>query len=107
MYFPPSLFLLTQTARTLVLAAQLLRRSGATKVYALLTHGILSSSATSLINDSCIDKIVVTNTAPQEQHMRDLRGKMDVVDIAPVFAEAIRRIYNGESVSNLWSLDYW
>jgi phosphoribosylpyrophosphate synthetase len=39
--------------------------------------------------------------------MRALRSKMDVVDIAPVFAEAIRRIYNGESVSNLWSLDYW
>ena len=39
--------------------------------------------------------------------MHDLKGKMDVVDVAPVFAEAIRRIYNGESVSNLWSLDYW
>jgi len=39
--------------------------------------------------------------------MAVLQGKMDVVDIAPVFAEAIRRIYNGESVSNLWSLDYW
>jgi ribose-phosphate pyrophosphokinase len=85
----------------------LLRQSGATKVYALLTHGILSSSATALINASCIDKIVVTNTAPQEEHMQDLKSKMDVVDVAPVFAEAIRRIYNGESVSNLWSLDYW
>lgn len=39
--------------------------------------------------------------------MQALRSKMDVVDVAPVFAEAIRRIYNGESVSNLWSLDYW
>ena len=91
----------------MVLAAQLLRQSGATKVYALLTHGILSSSATALINTSCIDKLVVTNTAPQEEHMRDLKSKMDVVDVAPVFAEAIRRIYNGESVSNLWSVEYW
>jgi ribose-phosphate pyrophosphokinase len=90
-----------------VLAAQLLRQSGATKVYALLTHGILSSSACELINASCIDKIVVTNTAPQDEHIHELKGKMEVVDIAPVFAEAIRRIYNGESVSNLWSLDYW
>jgi phosphoribosylpyrophosphate synthetase len=39
--------------------------------------------------------------------MQELKSKMDVVDVAPVFAEAIRRIYNGESVSNLWSLDYW
>jgi phosphoribosylpyrophosphate synthetase len=39
--------------------------------------------------------------------MKDLRGKMDVVDVAPVFSEAIRRIYNGESVSNLWSVEYW
>jgi ribose-phosphate pyrophosphokinase len=76
-------------------------------VYAILTHGILSSSASSLINASCIDKLVVTNTAPQEEHMRVLRGKLDVVDVAPVFAEAIRRIYNGESVRNLWSLEYW
>jgi ribose-phosphate pyrophosphokinase len=91
----------------LVLAAQLLRRSGATKVYALLTHGILSSSATTLINASCIDKLVVTNTAPQEEHMRVLKGKMDIVDVSPVFAEAIRRIYNGESVNNLWSVEYW
>lgn len=91
----------------MVLAAQLLRQSGATKVYALLTHGILSSSATTLINESCIDKLVVTNTAPQEEHMRVLKGKMDVVDVSPVFAEAIRRIYNGESVSNLWSVEYW
>jgi ribose-phosphate pyrophosphokinase len=91
----------------LSLAAQLLRQSGATKVYALLTHGILSSSATARIKASCIDKLVVTNTAPQEEHMRDLKSKMDVVDVAPVFAEAIRRIYNGESVSNLWSVEYW
>lgn len=91
----------------MVLAAQLLRQSGAHKIYALLTHGILSSSATTLINSSCIDKLVVTNTAPQEEHMRVLKNKMDVVDVAPVFAEAIRRIYNGESVSNLWSVDYW
>lgn len=90
-----------------MLAAQLLRQSGATKVYALLTHGILSSTACDLINASCIDKIVVTNTAPQEQHIRELKSKIEVVDISPVFAEAIRRIYNGESVSNLWSLDYW
>lgn len=89
------------------MAAQLLRQSGATKIYALLTHGILSSSATSLINGSCIDKLVVTNTAPQEAHMQELKSKMDVVDVSPVFAEAIRRIYNGESVSNLWSSDYW
>jgi ribose-phosphate pyrophosphokinase len=89
------------------LAAKLLRRSGATKVYALLTHGILSSSATTLINTSCIDKLVVTNTAPQEEHMRVLKGKMDIVDVSPFFAEAIRRIYNGESVNNLWSVEYW
>jgi len=91
----------------LVLAAQVLKESGATKIYALLTHGILSSSATALIKSSCIDKLVCTNTAPQDEHMRELQERMDVVDVAPVFAEAIRRIYNGESVSNLWSMDYW
>jgi phosphoribosylpyrophosphate synthetase len=61
---------------------------------------------TALINALCIDKIVVTNMAPQEEHMKGLRGKMDV-DVALVFAEAIRRIDKGESVSNLWSVEYW
>lgn len=45
--------------------------AGATKVYAILTHGIFSGPAVSRINNACFEAVVVTNTIPQEQHMKD------------------------------------
>lgn len=45
--------------------------AGATKVYAILTHGIFSGPAISRINNACFEAVVVTNTIPQEQHMKD------------------------------------
>lgn len=48
-----------------------LMEAGATKVYAILTHGIFSGPAVSRINNACFEAVVVTNTIPQEQHMKD------------------------------------
>lgn len=48
-----------------------LLEAGATKVYAILTHGIFSGPAISRINNACFEAVVVTNTIPQEQHMKD------------------------------------
>lgn len=45
--------------------------AGATKVYAILTHGILSGPAISRINNACFEAVVVTNTIPQDEHMKD------------------------------------
>ena len=45
--------------------------AGATKVYAILTHGIFSGPAVSRINNACFEAVVVTNTIPQEQHMKE------------------------------------
>lgn len=45
--------------------------AGATKTYAILTHGIFSGPAVSRINNACFEAVVVTNTIPQEQHMKD------------------------------------
>lgn len=92
---------LADTANTVTRAAKLLKRVGATRVYALLTHGIFSGDAIPRLNASAIDKIIVTNSVPQEEHRR-LCPKLEVLDIAPVFAEAIRRVHHGESISRLF-----
>ncbi|KAK6834515.1 Ribose-phosphate diphosphokinase [Apiospora arundinis] len=95
---------LADTANTITRAAKLLHREGATAIYALLTHGIFSGDALARINASAIDKIVVTNTVPQEQHSA-MCPKLEILDIAPIFAEAIRRIHYGESLSRLFQHD--
>ncbi|KAL6879522.1 ribose-phosphate pyrophosphokinase [Trichoderma longibrachiatum] len=92
---------LADTANTITRAAKLLKREGATKVYALITHGVFSGDSIARVNASAIDKIVVTNSVPQEEHRR-LCPKLEVLDISPVFAEAIRRVHHGESISALF-----
>ncbi|KAI0870944.1 phosphoribosyl pyrophosphokinase [Hypoxylon argillaceum] len=95
---------LVDTANTITRAAKLLRKERATTVYALITHGVFSGDAIQRINLSAIDKIVVTNSVPQIEHRRQC-SKLDVLDVSPIFAEAIRRIHHGESISVLFQYD--
>ncbi|KAI1814289.1 phosphoribosyl pyrophosphokinase [Poronia punctata] len=95
---------LADTANTITRAAKLLRKEGATTVYALITHGVFSGDAIQRINLSAIDKIIVTNSVPQDEHRRQC-PKLEVLDISPIFAEAIRRIHHGESISVLFQYD--
>ncbi|CAK7198894.1 ribose-phosphate pyrophosphokinase [Sporothrix eucalyptigena] len=95
---------LADTANTITRAAKLLKKEGATYCYALLTHGVLSGDAIPRLNASALDKIVVTNSVPQSEH-RTLCPKLEVLDISPVFAEAIRRVHHGESISVLFQYD--
>ncbi|KAI1504675.1 ribose-phosphate pyrophosphokinase-like protein [Biscogniauxia marginata] len=95
---------LADTANTITRAAKLLRKEGATAICALLTHGVFSGDAIQRINASALDKIVVTNSVPQHEH-RKLCPKLEVLDVAPIFAEAIRRIHHGESISVLFHYD--
>ena len=77
---------LADTANTITRAAKLLKKEGATKVYALLTHGVLSGDAIERINGSALDKVVVTNSVPQHAH-RQRCPKLEVLDVGTVFAE--------------------
>ncbi|KAG6005020.1 hypothetical protein E4U21_000535 [Claviceps maximensis] len=95
---------LGDTANTITRAAKLLKKEGATKVYALLTHGVFSGDAIARLNASAIDRIIVTNSVPQDEHRR-LCPKLDVLDVSPIFAEAIRRVHHGESISRLFQYD--
>lgn len=84
-----------------VAAAEVLKERGAYKIYVLATHGLLSSDAPRLIEDSPIDEVVVTNTVPHEIQKMQCH-KIKTVDISVLIAEAIRRIHNKESMSYLF-----
>ena len=112
---------LADTSNTITRAAKLLKKEGATMVYALITHGVLSGDAIDRINASALDKLIVTNSVPQDEHER-LCPKLEVLDVGHVFAEvrargdifqqakltywqAIRRVHHGESISVLFQND--
>ncbi|KAL9614000.1 MAG: hypothetical protein Q9167_001480 [Letrouitia subvulpina] len=95
---------LADTSNTITRAAKLLKKEGATKVYALITHGVLSGDAIERINASALDKVVVTNSVPQEEHKK-LCPKLEVLEVGHIFAEAIRRVHHGESISALFQYD--
>ena len=96
---------LVDTGNTITRAAKLLKKEGATTIYALITHGVFSGDAINRIKASAIDKIVVTNSVPQDEHKDLLGNKLDVLDISHIFAEAIRRVHHGESISVLFNHD--
>ena len=62
---------MADTCGTICHAAEKLLEAGATKVYAILTHGIFSGPAINRINNACFEAVVVTNTIPQDGHMKD------------------------------------
>ncbi|KAJ1903069.1 ribose phosphate diphosphokinase subunit prs4, partial [Tieghemiomyces parasiticus] len=93
---------MADTCGTLGLAAKTLKDNGATLVYAIVTHGILSGKAIKVINESALSKVVVTNTIPHDFKMT-VCPKLDTIDVSATLAEAIRRTHNGESVSYLFS----
>lgn len=77
---------LADTSNTITRAAKLLKKEGASKVYALITHGILSGDAIERINASALDKVVVTNTVDQEEHCSRC-PKLEVLEVGNIFAE--------------------
>jgi len=88
-------------AQSFVAAAEVLKARGAYKIYVVATHGLLSSDAPALLEASAINEIIVTNTVPHEiQKMRC--HKIKTVDISLILCEAIRRIYNNESMGPLF-----
>jgi ribose-phosphate pyrophosphokinase len=79
---------------TLCKAADLLKKNGAKKVYCYGTHGIFSKGTEEL--GKKFDKLMTSNT-----HYRE-RDSIDVIDVSPIFAEAIYRAHTGESISKLF-----
>jgi ribose-phosphate pyrophosphokinase len=92
---------MADTCGTLCLAAQHLADAGVSKSYAIVTHGILSGRALETIEESALEKLIVTNTLPQQENQAKCR-KIEVIDIGMVLGEVIRRSHYGESVSKLF-----
>jgi ribose-phosphate pyrophosphokinase len=89
------------TAGTLTEGARALVQAGARHVYAAVTHPVLSGPAIKRIEESPIEEVVVTDTIPLRDEALEC-GKVQVVSIASLLGEAIRRITNEESVSSLF-----
>jgi ribose-phosphate pyrophosphokinase len=91
---------LIATGSSLVEAAQAVKRSGARTVYAAVTHPVLSGPAVELLSRSAIEKLIVTDTIPLTRERR--HSKITVLSVAPLLAEAIRRIHGEQSISSLF-----
>jgi ribose-phosphate pyrophosphokinase len=89
------------TAGTLTQAVDSLLKNGAKRVFAVATHPVLSGPAIARLKDSAIEKVWVTDTIPLGAAARDC-GKFEVISVAGVLAEAIKRIHGNDSVSSLF-----
>lgn len=93
------------TGGTICKAAGLLKEHGAKSIYIFVTHGLFSGKALENIEKSAIDKVVVTNTVPNDPAIFGESTKIDMIDVSWMCAEAITRLINGESISHLYA-DY-
>lgn len=89
---------LVDTAGTICKAAGLLKENGAKTVRAICTHPVLSGSAYENIEKSALEEIVVSDTIPLKQ----TSSKIRVLTVSDLFAKAIRKIHDHESISSLF-----
>ena len=87
---------------TIVNAADALIKKGAKDVYVFVTHAVLSGEAINKIKKSKIKKLVITDSLDNSKRIKNI-NKIQVLSIAPLMAEAIKRISNSTSVSDLFN----
>ncbi len=88
------------TGSSLLEAAKALKKAKAKKIYACVTHGILSSNAVEKIKDSCIDSLMITDSIPLPKEKQNT--KIGIISVNKLFAEAIERIHLEKSISILF-----
>jgi ribose-phosphate pyrophosphokinase len=88
------------TGGTLIEVARTLKAEGAMRVFACVTHPVLSNDAVHKLRDAAIDEVVVTNSIPVPAGK--LGPKLTVLDVSPLLAEAIVRVHENRSVSELF-----
>jgi ribose-phosphate pyrophosphokinase len=93
---------LISTGGTLVRAARAARSAGARRVIALTAHGLFMEGAAEALADPALDRLVVTDTIPPFRLPAGAtRDKLDILRSAPLFAEAIARLHEGRSLTEL------
>ena len=88
------------TAGTIIAAAELLKKRGATSVSVVATHGLFSDPAAERLANSPIDRIAVTDTLPLNIALTS--PEVDIIPVADIFADAIKAIHENGSVSELF-----
>jgi len=88
------------TGSSLVEAAKALKEAGARKIFAAISHGILSANAVEKLENSEIDYLVITDSIPLGEEKKS--KKIKIVSVSKLFAEAIRRIHFEQSISVLF-----
>ncbi|KAJ9472335.1 Ribose-phosphate pyrophosphokinase [Diplonema papillatum] len=94
---------MTDTSGTLVQAAKMLKENGAERVFAFCTHGVLSPPAGERIRDSELEELVIANTVPLPPSFLNDAGlmkKVRVLSLAPLLAEAVRRLATSQPLHN-------
>jgi len=93
---------ITETAGTLVAAAQILKNAGAKRIFAGVSHAVLNEIGIERLRTSCIEELITTNSVPP----RKIDGfTLTPLDVSALLGEAIRRVNEGESVSSLFELN--
>lgn len=90
---------MTETAGTLIAAADILKKSGACRIFAGVSHAILGDLGHERLAVSAIEEIIATDSVPQA-----CGDKIQIVPIAPLLGEAISRIHGGQSVTSLFEV---
>ena len=87
---------IVDTAGTLVLAANKLHELGAKKIYAAITHGVLSLDSVKKINESALEKLIITDSIPLPEEKKS--DKIEVISLAPLFSKIIVALEEGKSL---------
>ena len=88
------------TAGTITNAANALKEMGAASVRACATHAVLSGPAIERIENSAIEELILLNTLPIPEEKKI--EKMKMLSVAPLFAEAMTRVFTNDSISKLF-----
>ncbi len=90
---------MVDTAGTLTAGANAIKKAGAKKIYAMCVHGVLSDPAITRINESVLEELIITDSI---YHEKDLGEKIKQISIAETLALAIKKVYEGKSISDLF-----
>lgn len=91
---------IVDTAGTLTVVASKIKEAGAKKIYAVCTHGVLSRDGVDKVENSPIEKLLITDTLPEDK--RKHSDKIQVLTISHILADAILRNHDGRSISEMF-----
>ena len=79
------------------------RKHGAKKVWLVATHGVFSSGAAAILWDAPIDRLLISDTVPLPPgvNIEEMKGRLAIVSVAGLLAEAVRRLHSGGSIVEL------